>query len=91
MLARKDGATGWLTFNNPERRNAVSVDMWEALPGALEGFEADPEVRVIVLAGVRESRTTCERMFSSPRRACFTLLTAWRCFTCGSAKTSFIR
>jgi enoyl-CoA hydratase/carnithine racemase len=51
LQVRKDGATGWIVFNNPERRNAVSVDMWEALPQALAGFEADPEVRLVVLAG----------------------------------------
>jgi enoyl-CoA hydratase/carnithine racemase len=51
IIARKEGAVGWLIFNNPERRNAVSVDMWEAIPRVLEDFEADPQVRVIVLAG----------------------------------------
>ncbi|HYD58331.1 MAG TPA: enoyl-CoA hydratase [Burkholderiales bacterium] len=51
LQVRKEGAIGWIVFNNPERRNAVSVDMWEALPRALDGFEADAEVRVVVLAG----------------------------------------
>jgi len=51
IIARKDGPVGWLIFNNPERRNAVSVDMWEAIPTVLSQYEADPEVRVIVLAG----------------------------------------
>jgi len=51
IVARKDGATGWLVFNNPDRRNAVSLDMWEAIPGVLDGFAADAEVRVVVLAG----------------------------------------
>jgi enoyl-CoA hydratase len=51
LQVRREGATGWIVFNNPERRNAVSVDMWEALPRALEAFEADPDVRLVVLAG----------------------------------------
>ena len=51
IIARKEGAVGWLIFNNPERRNAVSVDMWEAIPEVLAQYEADPQVRVIVLAG----------------------------------------
>ena len=51
ILARRDGATGWLTFNNPERRNAVSMDMWEAIPRVFAAFQADPDVRVIVLTG----------------------------------------
>jgi hypothetical protein len=27
MIAEKDGPIGWITFNNPERRNAVFMDM----------------------------------------------------------------
>jgi enoyl-CoA hydratase len=51
LQVRKEGAVGWITFNNPERRNAVSVEMWEALQEALEAFGADPEVRLVVLHG----------------------------------------
>ncbi len=51
MIARIDGAIGWVTFNNPARRNAVSLDMWEALGVALDRFTADDRVRVIVLRG----------------------------------------
>jgi len=51
VIAEKQGPMGWLVFNNPERRNAVSVDMWEAIPRVLDRFESDPEVRVVVLAG----------------------------------------
>jgi enoyl-CoA hydratase len=51
LIGRKEGAVGWLIFNNPERRNAVSLDMWEAIPRVLEGFAADAEVRVVVLTG----------------------------------------
>jgi enoyl-CoA hydratase len=38
-------------FDNPERRNAVSVEMWQAIPAALASFESDPQVRVAVLTG----------------------------------------
>jgi enoyl-CoA hydratase len=51
VIAEKQGPVGWLVFNNPERRNAVSLDMWEAIPRVLERFEADPELRVMVLSG----------------------------------------
>ena len=40
-----------MTFNNPERHNAVSLDMWEAATGILADFAADDEVRVVVLTG----------------------------------------
>jgi len=51
VLARIEGAVGWIIFNNPARRNAMSQDMWEAVPLAFDRFEADPSVRVIVLTG----------------------------------------
>jgi len=51
IVARKDGAIGWLVFNNPERRNAVSLEMWQAIPAVLADFEADPRIRVVVLTG----------------------------------------
>ena len=51
LIGRKEGGVGWVIFNNPARRNAISVDMWEAIPTVLSQYEADPEVRVIVLAG----------------------------------------
>jgi enoyl-CoA hydratase/carnithine racemase len=54
LVGRKDGQVGWMIFNNPERRNAVSLDMWRAIPDVLAAFEADPEVRVIVFTGAGE-------------------------------------
>ena len=45
------GGVGWLTFNNPERRNAVSLEMWQGLGDAAQAFEADPGVRVVVMRG----------------------------------------
>jgi enoyl-CoA hydratase len=51
IVAEKQGPVGRLTFNNPARRNAVSIDMWEAIPKVLDRFEQDAEIRVIVLAG----------------------------------------
>src|SRR4051812_31918880 len=51
MLAEKEGAVGWVTFNNPERRNAMSLEMWAALSAILDAYEADDEIRVIVMKG----------------------------------------
>ena len=31
MIAEKKGGVGWMTFNNPARRNAMSLEMWEAV------------------------------------------------------------
>jgi len=54
VLSKKEGAVGWLTFNRPERHNAISIEMWRAIPDILADFDADPAVRVIVLRGAGE-------------------------------------
>ena len=46
-----DPPIAWLVFNNPERRNAVSHQMWKTLPTLIDGLARDPRVRVIVLVG----------------------------------------
>ena len=51
LIGRKEGAIGWMIFNNPARLNAVSLEMWRAIPRVLAAFEADPEVRVVVFVG----------------------------------------
>ncbi|MDX1482944.1 MAG: enoyl-CoA hydratase [Alphaproteobacteria bacterium] len=51
MLAEKENGIGWMTFNQPERRNAISHEMREAILTILDDFEADPAVRVIVMTG----------------------------------------
>src|SRR5580704_537984 len=51
MLSRKEGSVGIVTFNNPERHNAVSLEMWEATTEILDGFAADSDIRVVVLTG----------------------------------------
>ncbi len=54
MIAEKIGPVGWVIFNNVKRHNALSLEMWEALPRILDQFEADAEIRVIVLKGAGE-------------------------------------
>jgi enoyl-CoA hydratase/carnithine racemase len=51
MIAQKDGAIGRIIFNNPERRNAVSLEMWVALGDMVADYVSDDAVRVIVLEG----------------------------------------
>lgn len=51
MLSRKEGGVGIVTFNNPQRHNAVSLDMWEATKRILDDFAADDGVRAVVLTG----------------------------------------
>ena len=51
LITRKENAVGWITFSNPTKFNAVSQDMWMALPKAVAAFDADPDVRMIVITG----------------------------------------
>src|SRR6202012_5943776 len=51
ILRRVDEGVGVITFNNPEKRNAMSLDMWEGLGLALVAVRDDPEIRVVVLRG----------------------------------------
>jgi len=51
LISRREGGVGWIVFSNPARFNAVTYDMWKALPGALAALDDDPAVRVIVLDG----------------------------------------
>ena len=54
ILTEAEGIIGWLTFNQPERLNAVRRDMWDAIPTAVAALVADPGVRCIVLRGAGE-------------------------------------
>lgn len=51
LVTRREGALGWVVFANPARHNALTYEMWRALPPALAALERDPEVRAIVMAG----------------------------------------
>ena len=51
MLAEIDGdGIGRLVFNNPTRHNALSLEMWQGLVDALEHFEENDNVRVVVMS-----------------------------------------
>ena len=51
LITRKEKSVGWVIFSNPTKFNAVSHDMWTALPQVIAAFDADPEVRMIVITG----------------------------------------
>lgn len=46
-----DDGIGWLIFNQPERHNALSLEMWQGIGDVLEAYAADPGVRVAVMRG----------------------------------------
>jgi len=49
-----DGAVLHVRFNNPEKHNALSVDMWEAVPKLLDKAAGDDTVRMVVFSGEGE-------------------------------------
>src|SRR5438874_2044420 len=51
LLLQKDGPLAWIIFNQPEKRNAVSQEMWEAMPGYVDDVTNDPDIRVVILRG----------------------------------------
>jgi enoyl-CoA hydratase/carnithine racemase len=51
MLAAKDDGVGLVTFNQPEKRNAMSMEMWTGLGDILDEFREDGSVRVVVFTG----------------------------------------
>ena len=52
MRVERDGVLGWMVFDHPERRNAISVDMWRQIPEAARELDGDADVRVVLLRGV---------------------------------------
>lgn len=54
MLAEAADGIGLITFNQPEKRNAISVEMWQGLGEILDSFAADTAIRVVVLTGAGE-------------------------------------
>ena len=51
ILQSVSDGVGVITFNNPEKRNAMSLEMWEGLGSALTELRDDPDVRVVILTG----------------------------------------
>src|ERR1700723_2169488 len=51
MLAAKDDGIGLITFNQPEKRNAMSMEMWTGLGEILDEFSEDASVSVVILTG----------------------------------------
>jgi len=55
LLLEKDGPIGWIVFNQPEKRNAVSQEMWEAMPGYVEDLATDDAIRLVILRGAGDA------------------------------------
>ncbi|MBM3223896.1 MAG: enoyl-CoA hydratase [Candidatus Tectomicrobia bacterium] len=51
LVMEKDGPIGWIIFNQPEKRNAVSQEMWQLMPEYVQELAADDAIRVVILRG----------------------------------------
>jgi enoyl-CoA hydratase/carnithine racemase len=51
LLFERRGAVGWVTFNRPAARNAMTFAMYDGLIRVCDAVEADPDLRVLVLTG----------------------------------------
>ena len=51
LLLEKDGPIGWIIFNQPDKRNAVSQEMWQLMPGYVQELATDAAIRVVILRG----------------------------------------
>jgi enoyl-CoA hydratase len=51
LRLERDGDIAWLVLDRPEKRNAINLAMWEALPDLLGQVEEDPAIKVLILRG----------------------------------------
>ena len=51
LITQRTGAVATVLFSNPAKLNAVTFDMWSAVPATLAALDADAAVRVVVIAG----------------------------------------
>ena len=51
MQAHVEDGIGWMIFNHPQRHNALSLEMWQAIGDILEHFSNNDAVRVVIMRG----------------------------------------
>ncbi len=55
LVVSREGPVAVLTIDRPEKRNAMTLAMWAALPGVLDSLAGDPAVRALVVTGAGPS------------------------------------
>lgn len=75
VLYERRGAVGWVTFNRPEKRNAMTFAMYEAIVRVCDAAEADPTLAVLVFQGAGDKAFVAGtdiaqfRAFTNPQHA----------------------
>jgi enoyl-CoA hydratase/carnithine racemase len=54
LYLQKETPLGWIVFNRPKMRNAVSLEMWQILPELIEEVAEDNDIRVLIIRGKGE-------------------------------------
>ena len=70
---QRDGRVGFIILNRPEKRNALSMEVWNALDAAIAEAEADSEARVVLLRG--EGPSFCAGLDLGPDNEIVSLVT----------------
>lgn len=52
---RRDGDIGRIVLDRPEKRNALTLEMWETMPGLVAELELDAAIKLIMVQGVDPS------------------------------------
>ena len=51
LTVEKRGVVGWIVFDQPQKKNAISGAMWRGIPEAMARFDTDTEVRCVAFRG----------------------------------------
>lgn len=51
IITEKSAGVGRLIFNQPQKHNAISFEMWQGISKAMGDFAVDDSVRVVILSG----------------------------------------
>jgi len=54
LVIEKANGIGRITIHNPKRHNAMTLDMWQQMPSAIEDFSQDEAVRLVIITGSGE-------------------------------------
>ncbi|MGD9817307.1 MAG: enoyl-CoA hydratase-related protein [Desulfomonilaceae bacterium] len=60
----REGAIGFITLNRPDKRNALNLEVWDSLHGAVMEAEKDAEARVVIVRG--KGKSFCAGLDLSP-------------------------
>lgn len=58
LMVTRDGPVMEITFNRPEKKNALTRDMYNGVVTAFQDADADPAIRTIILTGAGDTFTS---------------------------------